>query len=120
MFVSVFWSAVLPCGFFVTSAALMINFWYASSFIQYHGLHPPLPPPDPIYPTIPPYLSRRSDKYALFNLWRRPPVLNARLVTLSRSMLQFTIFVHVVMARTFFANWCVSGCVSVYVCVCAY
>jgi hypothetical protein len=41
------------------------------------------------------------------DLWRRPPALNARLVTLSRSMLMLTIFVHVVMSRVFFANWCV-------------
>lgn len=47
----------------------------------------------------------RADKYALFNLWRRPPALNGRLVTLSRSMLMFTIFVHVVMSRIFFGNW---------------
>lgn len=68
--------------------------------------------PDPSKPTTPP---RRSDKYALFHLWRRPPALNARLVTLSRSMLMFTIFVHVVMSKAFFANWCVWG---LFVCVC--
>lgn len=27
MFVSVFWSGVLPTGLFVTSIALMINYW---------------------------------------------------------------------------------------------
>ncbi len=59
------------------------------------------------YNPPPPPKKNRSDKYALFNIWRRPPALNARLVTLSRSVLQFTIFVHVVMSRVFFANWCV-------------
>ena len=41
IFVSIFWSTALPTGLFVTSIALMVNYW--------------------------------SDKYALFNIWRRPP-----------------------------------------------
>lgn len=28
MFVSVFWSGILPTGFFVTALALFINYWY--------------------------------------------------------------------------------------------
>ena len=41
VFVSLFWSAILPNGLFVTSLALLVHYW--------------------------------SDKYALFNIWRRPP-----------------------------------------------
>jgi hypothetical protein len=62
IFVSSFWSAVLPAGLFVTSAALAVNYF--------------------------------ADRYALFQIWKRPPPLSSRLVTLSRHVLSLTIFVH--------------------------
>lgn len=77
IFVSTFWSAILPAGLFVTSAAFAVNYF--------------------------------ADCCALFQIWKRPPPLSSRLVTLSRHVLSLTIFVHVVMTRTFFADWTCSS-----------
>eukprot|EP00752_Nemacystus_decipiens_P004462 g4075.t1 len=45
------------------------------------------------------------DKYSLLRLWRRPPAYDARLSSYSRKYVILCIWLHLVMARIFFAKW---------------
>lgn len=45
------------------------------------------------------------DKYCLFNIWRRPPALDAGMSLVARYGLGLTIFAHIVTARVYFVNW---------------
>ena len=45
------------------------------------------------------------DKYSLIHLWRRPPMLGAKLAHDSRLCFILIVWTHVFMARSFFSNW---------------
>ena len=46
-----------------------------------------------------------TDKYMLFNVWRRPPSLDGSLSGVSRVFFIFSVWTHVSVSRIFFANW---------------
>ena len=46
-----------------------------------------------------------SDKYALFNLWAKPPMLDANLAITARYFFGFAIWIHTSISLQFFANW---------------
>jgi hypothetical protein len=45
------------------------------------------------------------DKYSLLRIWRRPPALDESLAVQSRQYIILIVWVHLIMARIFFANW---------------
>ncbi|CAM9754098.1 unnamed protein product [Scytosiphon promiscuus] len=45
------------------------------------------------------------DKYSLLRLWRRPPAYDARLSSYTRKYIILCVWLHLVMARIFFAKW---------------
>ncbi|CAM9490348.1 unnamed protein product [Pylaiella littoralis] len=45
------------------------------------------------------------DKYSLLRLWKRPPAYDARLSSYTRKYVILCIWLHLVMARIFFAEW---------------
>uniref|UniRef100_A0A7S1FN12 CSC1/OSCA1-like cytosolic domain-containing protein n=1 Tax=Corethron hystrix TaxID=216773 RepID=A0A7S1FN12_9STRA len=45
------------------------------------------------------------DKFCLFRIWARIPALDESLAKISRKMIVVCVWVHIIMARIFFANW---------------
>ncbi|CAN0191938.1 unnamed protein product [Discosporangium mesarthrocarpum] len=45
------------------------------------------------------------DKYSLLRLWKRPPAYNASLSSYARKYILLCAWVHLIMARIFFAHW---------------
>jgi len=45
------------------------------------------------------------DKYCLFRMWSRSPAVDESLARISRKMIVVCVWVHLIMARIFFANW---------------
>lgn len=46
-----------------------------------------------------------ADKFALFYLWRRPPMLDGTLAKQCRELIIFCVIVNLLMSRIYFANW---------------
>jgi hypothetical protein len=46
-----------------------------------------------------------SDKFSLFNLWAKPPMLDANLAITARYFFGFAIWIHTSISLQFFANW---------------
>jgi hypothetical protein len=45
------------------------------------------------------------DKYCLLRMWSRPPMYDEDMAVTSRKMIMVCVWVHLIMARIFFANW---------------
>jgi hypothetical protein len=45
------------------------------------------------------------DKYSMFRIWRRPPLVGASLGIIARYFLMATLWVHLITSRIYFANW---------------
>ena len=45
------------------------------------------------------------DRYCLLRMWKRAPAYNEQMATASRKMIIVCVWVHIIMARVFFANW---------------
>lgn len=50
-----------------------------------------------------------TDRYMLFNVWRRPPQLDGSLSGVARMFFIFSVWAHVSISRIFFANWPYGG-----------
>ncbi len=50
-----------------------------------------------------------ADKYCLFKVWKRPPMLDSSLSSIARLFFVLTVWAHVNISRVYFANWPYGG-----------